>query len=262
MCSSAAGASLASSPDSLWGARSSPAGRHTLRTPGSQSGRFGPRCRQVRGGSDASLPSPAAVRPNHPNHHHPTDRTASPAPPMQSTADFIRNSCCTALSVPGDVTDPAFPARLVAAAVRAYGHIHILVCNAGFTWDGMLHKMPGKQWDAMLAVHCTAPFRLIQVTSLAACFRARQPLAPPTRAPLYLPPPPPPPRPRRHTCGRRPKRRSRRWGGRRRAASSPSPPSLGCMAGRCAPKRRSSCFPLWCLPHPGTLVIAARPHAR
>ena len=112
---------------------------------------------------------------------------------MQSTADFIRNSCCTALSVPGDVTDPAFPARLVAAAVRAYGHIHILVCNAGFTWDGMLHKMPGKQWDAMLAVHCTAPFRLIQVTSLAACFRARQPLAPPTRSPLYMPPPPPPP---------------------------------------------------------------------
>ena len=32
----------------------------------------------------------------------------------------------------------------------------------GFTWDGMLHKMPGKQWQTMLDVHCTAPFRLIQ----------------------------------------------------------------------------------------------------
>ena len=34
---------------------------------------------------------------------------------------------------------------------------------AGFTWDGMIHKITSKQWDAMLAVHCTAPFRLIQV---------------------------------------------------------------------------------------------------
>ena len=35
--------------------------------------------------------------------------------------------------------------------------------SAGFTWDGMIHKITPKQWDAMLAVHCTAPFRLIQV---------------------------------------------------------------------------------------------------
>ena len=26
----------------------------------------------------------------------------------------------------------------------------------------MIHKITPKQWDAMLAVHCTAPFRLIQ----------------------------------------------------------------------------------------------------
>ena len=37
--------------------------------------------------------------------------------------------------------------------------------RAGFTWDGMLHKMSQKQWDAMLAVHCTAPFRLIQAAA-------------------------------------------------------------------------------------------------
>lgn len=39
------------------------------------------------------------------------------------------------------------------------------LCRAGFTWDGMLHKMSRKQWDAMLAVHCTAPFRLIQAAA-------------------------------------------------------------------------------------------------
>jgi hypothetical protein len=31
----------------------------------------------------------------------------------------------------------------------------------------MIHKMTGKQWDTMLAVHCTAPFRLIQARQLA-----------------------------------------------------------------------------------------------
>jgi len=29
----------------------------------------------------------------------------------------------------------------------------------------MIHKITAKQWDAMLAVHCTAPFRLIQAAA-------------------------------------------------------------------------------------------------
>lgn len=83
----------------------------------------------------------------------------------QATADFIRNSCGSALSVPGDVTDPAFPPRLVRTAVDAFGMLNILVNNAGFTWDGMAHRMSEKQWQAMLDVHCTAPFRLIQAAA-------------------------------------------------------------------------------------------------
>ena len=54
-----------------------------------------------------------------------------PAPSLQATADFIRNSCGTAIAVPGDVTDPAFPERVVAAALGAFGGLHILVNNAG-----------------------------------------------------------------------------------------------------------------------------------
>ncbi len=36
---------------------------------------------------------------------------------------------------------------------------------AGFTWDGVIHKMTDEQWAAMLAVHCTAPFKLIQAAT-------------------------------------------------------------------------------------------------
>lgn len=51
----------------------------------------------------------------------------------------------------GDVTSPDYPQGVVQAAVAAFGGLHILVTAAGFTWDGMVHKMGEKQWDAMLA---------------------------------------------------------------------------------------------------------------
>lgn len=86
----------------------------------------------------------------------------------QSTADFIRNSAgdrCIVVPGNGDVTSDSFPERVVQAAASTWGSIHILVLNAGFTWDGVVHKMSQKQWDAMLSVHCTAPFRLIQAAA-------------------------------------------------------------------------------------------------
>ncbi|KDD73183.1 short chain dehydrogenase [Helicosporidium sp. ATCC 50920] len=85
----------------------------------------------------------------------------------QATADFIRNANGVATALTGDVTDPAFPARAVALAVKEYGGLHILVNNAGFTWDGVIHTMPEAQWQTMLQVHLTAPFRLIQAAATA-----------------------------------------------------------------------------------------------
>lgn len=106
---------------------------------------------------------------------------------VQAVADFVRNGGGSAIVVAGasvvervlvcicrqfspnpphapagDVTAADFPQRIVTAALGAYGAIHILLNNAGFTWDGVIHKMGAKQWEAMLAVHLTAPFRLIQ----------------------------------------------------------------------------------------------------
>ncbi len=82
--------------------------------------------------------------------------------PAQAVVDEIEAAGGTALAVAGDVTDPAFPDRLMQAAVDAYGTINVLVNNAGFTWDGMLHKMSDEQWQRILDVHATAPFRMIR----------------------------------------------------------------------------------------------------
>jgi 3-oxoacyl-[acyl-carrier protein] reductase len=51
------------------------------------------------------------------------------------------------------------------AAEFGNGKIHIIVNNAGFTWDGVIHKMTDKQWDTIIAVHNTAPFRLVRAAA-------------------------------------------------------------------------------------------------
>jgi len=37
--------------------------------------------------------------------------------------------------------------------------------NDGSNIDGVIHKMTDKQWDAMLAIHNTGPFRLIRAAA-------------------------------------------------------------------------------------------------
>src|SRR5262249_15017328 len=41
----------------------------------------------------------------------------------------------------------------------------ILVNNAGFTWDGTIHKMTDAQWQTIIDVHLTAPFRIIRAAA-------------------------------------------------------------------------------------------------
>jgi 3-oxoacyl-[acyl-carrier protein] reductase len=91
-----------------------------------------------------------------------SDRDAEPS---DAVAAEIKQAGGDAVSVPGDVTDPAFPETLAKAAFDAYGKLHILVNNAGYTWDGVVHKMSDEQWHAMLDIHNTAPFRLIRAAA-------------------------------------------------------------------------------------------------
>ena len=79
-----------------------------------------------------------------------------------------------AVAVAGDVTEEEFPERLMETAVSTYGKINILVNNAGYTWDGMLHKMSDKQWQAILDVHATAPFRMIRAVALICANQPKQ----------------------------------------------------------------------------------------
>eukprot|EP00455_Lapot_gusevi_P054379 TRINITY_DN86_c0_g3_i1.p1 TRINITY_DN86_c0_g3~~TRINITY_DN86_c0_g3_i1.p1 ORF type:complete len:326 (-),score=140.46 TRINITY_DN86_c0_g3_i1:37-960(-) len=82
-----------------------------------------------------------------------------------AVAKEINEAGGSALSVAGDVTDPAFPQKIIKATVSKFGKLNILVNNAGYTWDALIHKTSDKQFEAMLAVHNVAPFRLIRAAA-------------------------------------------------------------------------------------------------
>ncbi len=84
------------------------------------------------------------------------------AGPAGDVVAAIQASGGRALLFPGDVTNPSFPDQIVQKTVETFGRINVLVNNAGYTWDGMVHKMSDAQFQAMLDVHVTAPFRMIR----------------------------------------------------------------------------------------------------
>ena len=62
---------------------------------------------------------------------------------------------------PADLSDPAAPDALVAAAEREGGQgLDILVNNAGLTRDGLALRMKDADWNQVLEVDLAAPFRL------------------------------------------------------------------------------------------------------
>jgi 3-oxoacyl-[acyl-carrier protein] reductase len=65
----------------------------------------------------------------------------------------------------GDLTADGVPEALVQAAVDSFGRLDIVVNNAGFTWDGMAHKLSDDQFRAMLEIHTVAPFRLLRAAA-------------------------------------------------------------------------------------------------
>lgn len=84
----------------------------------------------------------------------------------------INESGGSAIAVPGDVLVDSYINELVKKAAEfGEGKIHIIVNNAGFTWDGVIHKTTDKQWDTIINLHCGAPFKLIRAA--APYFRVR-----------------------------------------------------------------------------------------
>ena len=76
----------------------------------------------------------------------------------------------------GDLTKDGVCEALVQKAVDEFGQLDIVVNNAGYTWDGIAHKMGDDQFRAMLEIHTVAPFRLLRAAApICANPRRRKP---------------------------------------------------------------------------------------
>ncbi len=80
----------------------------------------------------------------------------------EAAAAAIRDRSGEASGFACDVTAPEAGEQLVDAAVSRYGSLDIIVNNAGYVWNSAMHNHSDEQWQAMLDMHATAPFRILR----------------------------------------------------------------------------------------------------
>jgi 3-oxoacyl-[acyl-carrier protein] reductase len=92
------------------------------------------------------------------------DGTGASEAPARSVVDEIAALGGKAVAAFGDVADFDAARGIVQAAVEAFGDLHVLVNNAGFSRDGMIVKMEDTQfWDVM-RVHVKGHFSMMRHT--------------------------------------------------------------------------------------------------
>ena len=65
----------------------------------------------------------------------------------------------------GDLTKEGIPDQLIQKAVDEFGQIDIIVNNAGYTRDNVIHKMSDDEFQAMLDIHTVVPFRILRAAA-------------------------------------------------------------------------------------------------
>ena len=85
--------------------------------------------------------------------------------PAAETIAAIERAGGEATAFVGSVTDAGFAERFVKTALDSYGGLDIIVNNAGFTWDAVIQKMSDEQFQAIMDVHVTAPFRILRAAA-------------------------------------------------------------------------------------------------
>ena len=82
--------------------------------------------------------------------------------PVNDTLEQIKKSGGEAVGIVGSVSDESIAPKMVQAANKNYGDLHIVGTCAGFIWDGMLHRMTDDQWQGVIDVHLTGTFRIVR----------------------------------------------------------------------------------------------------
>ncbi len=65
----------------------------------------------------------------------------------------------------GDLTQPDEPEALIQTAIDTWGKLDIVINNAGYADDGVVHKLTDDQYQRMLDIHAVVPFRVIRAAA-------------------------------------------------------------------------------------------------
>ena len=75
-----------------------------------------------------------------------------------AVAGAIREAGGSAISNNSDITDYTSSGEAVAAAIDAFGDLHVVLNNAGINRDRMFASMTEEEWDIIMAVHLKGHF--------------------------------------------------------------------------------------------------------
>ncbi len=87
------------------------------------------------------------------------------ADPAHVVTAEIESAGGHASAFPGDVTERDYGERVVTHTLERFEGLDIVVNNAGYVWNSSIRKTGDEQWQAMLDVHATAPFRILRAAS-------------------------------------------------------------------------------------------------
>jgi NAD(P)-dependent dehydrogenase (short-subunit alcohol dehydrogenase family) len=84
---------------------------------------------------------------------------------LSTVAADIEGAGGRAATLALDVTASDAPARIVSAAIEAFGRISTVVNAAGIIGSGTVETTTDEQWDVMMDINVRAPFRLMRAAS-------------------------------------------------------------------------------------------------
>ena len=80
----------------------------------------------------------------------------------QETVTEIRQAGGSAEACALNLLDTDAAPQLIDTTIATLGGLDILVNNAGYVWNGAMHNHTDEQWQAMLEMHASVPFRLLR----------------------------------------------------------------------------------------------------
>jgi 3-oxoacyl-[acyl-carrier protein] reductase len=85
--------------------------------------------------------------------------------PAAAVVQEIKDAGGRALAFAGNVTHAKFGDEIVEAAIKGFNGLDIIVSNAGYTLDSVVQKMSDDNFQKMIDVHVTAPFRILRAAA-------------------------------------------------------------------------------------------------